>query len=72
MLGDATLYQRADSIEAGWRLVQPLLDVWAKNSSFGLPVYPAGSAGPAEADDLLRRDGRHWRPIDKTPEGTAP
>jgi glucose-6-phosphate 1-dehydrogenase len=71
MLGDATLYQRADSIEAGWRLVQPLLDVWAKDS-IGLPVYPAGSVGPAEADDLLQRDGRHWRPIDKTPEGVAP
>ncbi len=71
MLGDATLFQRADSIEAGWRLVQPLLDAWAKDQSLDLPGYPAGSAGPREADDLLQRDGRRWRPIDKTPEGPA-
>jgi glucose-6-phosphate 1-dehydrogenase len=71
MLGDATLFQRADSIEGGWRLVQPLLDAWAKDPSIGLPNYPAGSAGPREADDLLQRDGRRWRPIDKTPEGPA-
>ena len=71
MLGDATLFQRAYSIEGGWRLVQPLLDAWAKDPSIGLPNYPAGSAGPRDADDLLQRDGRRWRPIDKTPEGPA-
>ncbi len=72
MLGDATLFQRADSIEAGWRLVQPLLDAWAKDPSIGLPIYPAGSAGPAEADELLLRDGRRWRPVEKTPVMAAP
>ncbi len=64
MLGDATLFQRADNIEAGWRLVQPLLDAWAKDPRENLPIYPAGSTGPREADELLLRDGRHWRPID--------
>ena len=62
MIGDATLFQRADNIEAGWRVVQPVLDAWAKDRAAELPVYPAGSAGPSEADELLARDGRRWRP----------
>ncbi|HET6726137.1 MAG TPA: glucose-6-phosphate dehydrogenase [Gammaproteobacteria bacterium] len=63
MIGDATLFQRADNIEAGWRVVQPVLDAWAK-STVEPQRYPAGSAGPGEADMLLERDGRQWRPID--------
>jgi glucose-6-phosphate 1-dehydrogenase len=69
MLGDATLFQRADNIEAGWRIVQPLLDLWAKDQAVGLPMYPAGSVGPLEADGLLLRDGRRWRPIDGAVNG---
>jgi glucose-6-phosphate 1-dehydrogenase len=65
MQGDATLFQRADTIEAGWRLVQPLLDAWSKASNGPPPRYPAGSAGPVQADELLRRDGRRWRAIAK-------
>jgi len=63
MTGDATLFQRADNIEAGWGVVQPILDDWAKNSGKDLAFYPAGSQGPAEADELLRLDGHAWRPI---------
>jgi glucose-6-phosphate 1-dehydrogenase len=63
MIGDATLFQRADSIEAGWRVVQPALDAWARDKIRALPVYPAGGEGPAEAEALLRRDGRRWRPL---------
>jgi glucose-6-phosphate 1-dehydrogenase len=63
MIGDATLFQRADSIEAGWRVVQPVLDAWTRDKVKALPVYSAGSDGPAEAEALLRRDGRHWRPL---------
>ena len=63
MIGDATLFQRADNIEAGWRLVQPVLDVWKEDHAGELPTYPAGSAGPHEADALLARDGRQWRPV---------
>jgi glucose-6-phosphate 1-dehydrogenase len=64
MNGDATLFRRADEIEAGWRIVQPLLDAWAAGAAGSEPhLYPAGSAGPAEADALLARDGRQWRPI---------
>jgi glucose-6-phosphate 1-dehydrogenase len=63
MTGDAILFQRADGIEAGWRAVQPFLDVWREAGSEGLAAYKAGSQGPAEADALLSRDGRCWRPI---------
>ena len=64
MIGDATLFQRADNIEAGWRVVQQVLDAWAEDRVTELPTYPAGSAGPGEAEALLRRDGRRWRAID--------
>jgi glucose-6-phosphate 1-dehydrogenase len=58
-IGDQTLFQRADNVEAAWSVVQPVLDAWAKGIG-DLPSYPAGSAGPREADELLLRDGRHW------------
>jgi glucose-6-phosphate 1-dehydrogenase len=64
MIGDATLFQRADNIEAGWRAVQPLLDLWASGPPKDFPNYVAGSDGPAAADELLARDGRHWRPLE--------
>ncbi|MCW5734718.1 MAG: glucose-6-phosphate dehydrogenase [Enhydrobacter sp.] len=63
MTGDASLFQRADTIEAGWRLMQPVLDDWKQQEERALPVYRAGSSGPREADELLTRDGRSWRPI---------
>src|SRR6202034_3936983 len=63
MIGDAILYPRADGIEAGWRVVQPFLDAWRDAPTTGLATYRAGSEGPKEADELLGRDGRRWRPI---------
>jgi glucose-6-phosphate 1-dehydrogenase len=63
MIGDASLFQRADNIEAGWRVVQPVLDAWAQDHVSQLPIYPAGGEGPSEADALLVRDGRRWRSI---------
>jgi glucose-6-phosphate 1-dehydrogenase len=63
MIGDAMLFQRADSVEAGWAVVQPLLDLWANDKSVPLLTYPAGSAGPEAADQLLWRSGRQWRPL---------
>jgi len=63
MIGDALLFQRADNIEAGWRTVQPILDAWARERRPALPLYPAGSEGPREADALMQRDGRRWRPL---------
>ena len=64
MIGDATLFQRADNIEAGWQAVQPILEAWANNQPRDLPNYAAGGSGPAAADELLARDGRAWRPLD--------
>jgi glucose-6-phosphate 1-dehydrogenase len=61
MIGDNILFQRADSVEAGWQAVQPFLDAWKKAGAKGLQTYPAGSEGPEAADELLRRDGRNWR-----------
>jgi glucose-6-phosphate 1-dehydrogenase len=63
MTGDAILYPRADGIEAGWRVVQPFLDAWRNAPVKDLAAYRAGSEGPAEADELLARDGRRWRTI---------
>ena len=61
MMGDATLYQRADMVESGWRIVQPIFDVWSALKPKAIPSYESGSLGPAEADRLLTRDGRAWR-----------
>ena len=71
MTGDASLFQRADDIEAGWRMVQPVLDAWAENRVTELPIYPAGSPGPGEADALLARDDRRWRAIDGAGETSS-
>ncbi len=64
MIGDATLFQRADTVEAGWQAMQPILDTWANNPPHDFPNYLAGSDGPTTADDLLARDGCAWRPLD--------
>ncbi len=64
MIGDATLFQRADMVEAGWNIVQSVLDVWKALPARNFPNYPAGSWGPAEADELLRKDNREWRQIE--------
>jgi glucose-6-phosphate 1-dehydrogenase len=61
MIGDNILFQRADSVEAGWQAVQPFLDAWKKAGAKGLQTYKAGSEGPDAADELLKRDGRNWR-----------
>jgi glucose-6-phosphate 1-dehydrogenase len=63
MIGDNILFQRADSVEAGWKAVQPFLDAWKKAGADGLLPYQAGSEGPAEANALLARDGRSWRKL---------
>ena len=64
MIGDATLFQRSDMVEAGWSVVEPLLDVWRALPARNFPNYAAGSWGPREAEELLRRDGRAWRRIE--------
>ena len=61
MIGDATLFQRADMVEDSWRIVSPVLDVWNAIPARNFPNYPAGSWGPAEADQLLSAEGRRWK-----------
>jgi glucose-6-phosphate 1-dehydrogenase len=63
MIGDSSLFKRADMIEAGWAMVQPILDAWAAGRGGPLHPYPAGSDGPAAADTLIQLDGRSWRPL---------
>lgn len=64
MIGDATLFQRADMVEAGWSVVDPVLDVWKVLPPRKFPNYAAGSWGPKAADELLEQDGRMWRTIE--------
>src|SRR5580693_296426 len=58
--GDATLFDRGDSVEAAWSLVDPILDVWSAAKTASVPQYASGSWGPRESDDLLEREGRQW------------
>jgi glucose-6-phosphate 1-dehydrogenase len=63
MVGDLTLFQRADMTELAWEVTQPILDVWSALPPREFPNYPSGSWGPKEADELLVREGRKWRNI---------
>ena len=58
--GDASLFARSDEIERAWELVDPALKDWERLSKPPLAIYEARSWGPAEADELLRRNGRAW------------
>ncbi|MFN2445035.1 MAG: glucose-6-phosphate dehydrogenase [Vicinamibacterales bacterium] len=62
MTGDRTLFKRSDMIDRGWAIVQPILDAWQAGAC-GLATYRAGTDGPREADELMRRDGRAWRTL---------
>ena len=61
MNGDAGQFQRGDNAEAAWSVVTPILDVWSALPPRSFPNYAAGSWGPKEAGELMRRDGRRWR-----------
>jgi glucose-6-phosphate 1-dehydrogenase len=61
MVGDATLFQRADMVEASWRVVSPVLDVWKAIPARNFPNYKAGTWGPKDGDELLLNDGRAWK-----------
>ena len=63
LIGDAMLFQRADTVEAAWCAVQSVLDAWAARPANDFPNYAAGSSGPEAADRLLARDGHAWLPI---------
>ena len=63
MNNDPTLFMRADQIEAAWRFLMPVLEVWANSRPRNFPNYAAGQWGPKAADELIGRDGHAWRPI---------
>jgi glucose-6-phosphate 1-dehydrogenase len=71
LAGDASLFTRSDSIEASWKMVDPIVQGWETQNDPPLIVYPVGSWGPAEADQLLARDGHTWR-LGCTDEPPAP
>jgi glucose-6-phosphate 1-dehydrogenase len=60
MRGDATLFTRNDEIEALWGIVDPILTAWHEDTESEIPMYPAGTPGPKDADRLLD-EGHHWR-----------
>jgi glucose-6-phosphate 1-dehydrogenase len=61
MLGDPTLFARADEVRYAWGFMTPVLEQWASRPEVEVPAYPAGTWGPTEAFDLIERDGRAWR-----------
>ena len=63
LLGDASLFTRADEVEEAWSIVDPIITAWAESPAPQLPNYEAGTWGPEAADDLLAREGRRWRRI---------
>jgi glucose-6-phosphate 1-dehydrogenase len=60
LLGDPTLFIRADEVGRSWRIVDPIIEYWAASSD-PIPLYQAGTWGPREANDLVAADGRRWR-----------
>jgi glucose-6-phosphate 1-dehydrogenase len=62
MSGDQTLFHRMDMVEAGWQVVQPILDDWSRDQSSPIPTYAPRTWGPPEGDLLIERGGRRWRP----------
>jgi glucose-6-phosphate 1-dehydrogenase len=61
MLGDQSLFTRADEVEAAWAIVTPIHDAWLDMPAPEFPNYAAGSWGPQAGEDLIERDGRRWR-----------
>ena len=64
MIGNPILFQRAEFVEQGWKMVQPLLDAWSKPPKEDFPNYAAGSTGPKAADDLLANEGHRWHSLE--------
>jgi len=60
ILGDATLFMRADQVEAAWSVITPILEAWEAVSPVDLPDYQAGTWGPESAQVLIAQDGRSW------------
>ena len=63
LLGDASLFTRADEVEQAWSIVDPVISTWAEEPAPAFPSYEAGTWGPEAADDIVAREGRRWRRI---------
>ena len=63
LLGDGSLFTRADEVEQAWSIVTPIIDAWLDQPAPDFPSYAAGSWGPEAADAIIERDGRRWRRI---------
>lgn len=61
MLGDQTLYERGDAVEAAWHFVDPILKAWQSNPAIKIYGYPAGSWGPPQVEDLIEEPHISWR-----------
>ena len=60
MLGDATLFMRADQVEASWSVIMPVLNAWENSKPSDFPNYKSGTWGPKAAETLIAKDGRNW------------
>ena len=60
MQGDATLFMRADQVEAAWEVIMPIIDTWNANHSINFPNYAAGMQGPEDSEALIAKDGNSW------------
>ena len=60
MLGDNTLFARSDEVASSWKILTPVLEYWSNNRS-EFPNYSSGTWGPANADEMIKKDGRTWR-----------
>ena len=61
MIGDSTLYARADAVKASWKFVDPILQEWKKNPDIPLYFYEANTWGPKEANALFGNKELKWR-----------
>jgi glucose-6-phosphate 1-dehydrogenase len=64
LLGDPPLFPQHEEVELSWKILDPILDHWARQDRDGKAkpeAYPSGSWGPSSADRMLARDGRVWR-----------
>ena len=60
IIGDATLFMRADQVEAAWSILMPIIESWESNTATGFPNYTVGTQGPEDAEALIVRDGHTW------------
>lgn len=68
--GDATLFMRGDQVEAAWKVISPIQELWDAKPPVDFPNYAPGSWGPEDAEALIARDGHHWVSLPPEPKDT--